>query len=561
MKLENQINIRNSIATRLLRIVFSFYIVIAIGVTLIHMIMEYRYQKDNISRDLENIQRTFERGLAIDLWQMNQESLSSTVEGMLEIPVIVGVKIQDENGVFVAVGGIIAQGEDIGNVGRQVNLLGLNQEESKIHEDEKYKLDVFMHRFPIVYTYYEEETKQLGEATIYSNTSVVFRRVKLGFLLLVINAVLKTTALWLIFLWFSTFLLRKPLSALASATRNVSLENLDSFKVKIETSGRNELKVLEKSFNSMIGNLHKSIVEREHAEEKMRESEERFRTLVTNVPGVSYRCACDEHWTMEFISDEVETLSGYPVADFIQNRIRSYASIIHPDDVQMVEDAVMEGVGREETFPIEYRIVRADGGVRWVYEKGLGVFSENGDLRFLDGVIIDITERKRAEEELARYQGQLEDLVKERTKELETAQKELIKSEKLAVLGRIIATVSHELRNPLGVIRTSIFYLNKKLKKVDQKTIKHMNRIDEQIEQCDSIIKNLMEYSKGSRSVVFPIDFNSFLNEMTDRIISDEQSDIFLNSNFSSELPSALFDEEKMKIVLKNIFKTANHAK
>ncbi len=115
----------------------------------------------------------------------------------------------------------------------------------------------------------DEETRQLGNAAIYSNTSVVFRRVKLGFLLLVINAMVKTAALWLIFLWFSTILLRRPLTALASAAEKATLENLDACNVAIETSGRNELKVLEESFNSMIGNLHRTMVERKRAEEAM----------------------------------------------------------------------------------------------------------------------------------------------------------------------------------------------------------------------------------------------------------------------------------------------------
>ncbi len=272
------VDVKNSIATRLLKIVFSFYLVIAISVTVGHMFMEYRYQRNNISNELEDIQKSFEKGLAINMWQMNQESLSSTLEGMLEIPAIVGVKIQNTDGIDVALGGIINQGERVDSVGQQVNLLGLTQEDSQIHRDRIYKLDVFMHHFPIIYTY-KDDMIHLGEATIYSNSSVVFRRVKFGFFLLMINAVVKTVALWFIFLFFSTFLLRKPLAALASSTENVSLDNLDSFEVKIETTGKNELKVLEESFNSMIGNLHQSISEREHAVDSLQRSETQYRAI------------------------------------------------------------------------------------------------------------------------------------------------------------------------------------------------------------------------------------------------------------------------------------------
>jgi len=100
---------------------------------------------------------------------------------------------------------------------------------------------------------------------------------------------------------------------------------------------------------------------------------------------------------MEFISNEVEAISGYPASKFIGNAVRSYASIIHPDDVKMVEDTVLAGVQRRRPYTIKYRIIHADGSIRWVYERGQGIFDDNGQVKWLDGVIIDITEHKQAE--------------------------------------------------------------------------------------------------------------------------------------------------------------------
>ncbi len=142
------------------------------------------------------------------------------------------------------------------------------------------------------------------------------------------------------------------------------------------------------------------ITERKRDEESLRRSEERFRTLVANIPGVSYRCLVDEHWTMLFISDEVEALSGYPASDFVQNRKRSYASIVHPEDAIITDKIAMDAVERKESFSIEYRVVRADGELRWAYERGQGIFDAQGEVAYLDGVIVDITERKQVEEAL-----------------------------------------------------------------------------------------------------------------------------------------------------------------
>jgi diguanylate cyclase (GGDEF)-like protein/PAS domain S-box-containing protein len=135
--------------------------------------------------------------------------------------------------------------------------------------------------------------------------------------------------------------------------------------------------------------------------EALRMSEARFRTLLLNIPGAMYRCAAKSDWDMEFISDNIESLSGYPASDFINSSVRTFASIIHSEDRQSVEDAVDAALGRGEPFILEYRIVRADGGIAWVYEKGQGVFGADGEVLWLDGAIFDITERKLLQQELA----------------------------------------------------------------------------------------------------------------------------------------------------------------
>ena len=138
------------------------------------------------------------------------------------------------------------------------------------------------------------------------------------------------------------------------------------------------------------------------AVEELQVSEERFRTLLLNIPGAMYRCAARSNWDMEFISDNVEAISGYPASDFIGSRVRTFASVIHPEDRQAVEMGVDEGLARREPFILEYRIIRADGGVAWVYEKGQGVFGGDDEVLWLDGAIFDITERKLLQEELSR---------------------------------------------------------------------------------------------------------------------------------------------------------------
>jgi diguanylate cyclase (GGDEF)-like protein/PAS domain S-box-containing protein len=131
------------------------------------------------------------------------------------------------------------------------------------------------------------------------------------------------------------------------------------------------------------------------------ENEARYSSLVQSIPGMVYRCRLDADWTIQFMSDYILELSGYPVSDFIDSRVRSYASVIHPDDRALVDQAVRAGVARHAPYSMEYRIVHADGGIRWVNERGQAVFDRDGNVSWLDGVITDITTRKRMELTLA----------------------------------------------------------------------------------------------------------------------------------------------------------------
>ncbi len=154
------------------------------------------------------------------------------------------------------------------------------------------------------------------------------------------------------------------------------------------------------------------------SERRLQSSETRYRTLVANIPGAVYRCACDEHWTMEIISDVIEDISGYPASDFIANKVRSFDSITFSEDRQRVRDAILEALAQRRPYVLEYRIVNARGEARWVYEKGRGVFDERGEVKWLDGAIFDVTTRKTAEARLQRHQEELESSVRARTEEL-----------------------------------------------------------------------------------------------------------------------------------------------
>ena len=156
-----------------------------------------------------------------------------------------------------------------------------------------------------------------------------------------------------------------------------------------------------------VNSIAQDITERKRFEQTLGEKEERFRSLLTNIPGAIYRCTIDPLWTMLFISDAIEDISGYPASDFVQNEVRTYYSIIHPDDREKAEKKVRDGLKREVPYTIEYRIIDADGKINWVHERGQGFFGGSEEASWLDGAIFDITEQKRIEIKLKQNENML----------------------------------------------------------------------------------------------------------------------------------------------------------
>lgn len=157
----------------------------------------------------------------------------------------------------------------------------------------------------------------------------------------------------------------------------------------------------------MIG---RDITEQKQAEAALRESEERFRSLVDHIPGVVYRCAYDDDWTMDFMSDVIEEMSGYPATDFLHNQVRTFASLIAIEDRARIQQVISECVAQRKPYVLEYRLIRKDGTVRWVYQKGQAVFAADSSLLCLDGVIFDITDYRQTQEELRLREEQFRQL-------------------------------------------------------------------------------------------------------------------------------------------------------
>src|SRR5262245_31207980 len=155
------------------------------------------------------------------------------------------------------------------------------------------------------------------------------------------------------------------------------------------------------------------ITELKEAEEALRESEADLRekkrqlhSVLSELPGLAYRCLADKNWTALYAAGRFAPIAGIDADDLVAGRIH-YGDILHPEDAERCARTVAEALARREPYETEHRIFDRQGQVKWILSRGHGVFAEDGSLRFLEGLNIDVTERKRVEEELRRANDRL----------------------------------------------------------------------------------------------------------------------------------------------------------
>mgnify|MGYP001136909649 CR=1 FL=1 len=282
------------------------------------------------------------------------------------------------------------------------------------------------------------------------------------------------------------------------------------------------------------------ITERKQAEEALSESERRLSTLMSNLPGMAYRCRNDRDWTMEFVSSGCTELTGYRSGDLEGNRKVSYANLVHPDDQEMVWDRVQVALREKRNLEIEYRIFTLEGNQKYVWEKGVGIF-DNGQLLFLEGFISDITERKTAEMERGRLQSQL------------------LQSQKMESVGRLAGGVAHDLNNMLVAILGygELLMADAGLEDRHKRRVELMHQAGL---RSKNLVSQLLAFSRKQTLQVESLDISQVISDFIQLLEKTIREDIEMLYTLSPGLPSINADRSQLEQVILNLAVNAQDA-
>ena len=173
------------------------------------------------------------------------------------------------------------------------------------------------------------------------------------------------------------------------------------------------------------------ISERKAMERALRDREQQYRSLILNIPGAVFRCLPHAPWQMLFMSERAQALTGWSAEDFVAGRI-SLAALIHVDDHMRVVHEAFEAISQGRSYAVEYRLMHRDGRMRWVWGSGTAISDADGKLEWIDGMLLDISERRLMEEDLRDAKDRAEQAA--------------------AAKGAFLANMSHEIRTPMNAI-------------------------------------------------------------------------------------------------------------
>lgn len=307
-----------------------------------------------------------------------------------------------------------------------------------------------------------------------------------------------------------------PILELAKGMEAVTSE--ENYAIRVVVQGKDEIGMLAQTFNGMLERIQsrdadlahyrerlelevtqrtaelkesnrllgQELFERKRAEERIRESEVRYRGIFEYANDIIYLLNPDG--TFQSLSPSFERITGWAPTEWIG---KAFAPLIYPDDLAEAISFFQKALSGKSSPTFRLRIARKSGEY---FDAELSITPLGREvITGAVGIVRDITERKQMEEKIKKLNAELEIKVQERTSQLLEAQEELLRKEKLAVLGQVAGSIGHEMRNPLGVMNNAVYLLQTLLSDADETIKEYLDIIKDELAGSERIVSGLLD--------------------------------------------------------------------
>lgn len=365
----------------LIYIILCSTVVTIIG-TSIQVWIDYKNDVAGITDAMQQIEGSYVNTISASLWDINLEHVKIQLDGILKLPGMRYIEVLESS--FGSTNVVVKAGEM-----------------PKLKNSLK-------RRFKLNYTV-DGKTTKLGTMLVVASLDGAYARMKNKVLVILLTQGIKIFFLSLFIIVILHYMVTRHLQELAEYASEVDLDHLDREFVlsrKYNHSRPDEFDLVVKAFNDMRSNLIRDIAERKKVEEALRQSH----IIVENSPAVLFHVKADEFWSVTLLSENISQF-GYRNTDFLNGTIKC-TEIVHPDDREKAFGEIVNHSDNDrEHFRQEYRIIKADGSYAWI-ENSIAVNRDDeGNLTGFMGMLMDTTERKKAESELANLRNLLQSII------------------------------------------------------------------------------------------------------------------------------------------------------
>ena len=439
-------DVERPLAKKLLKVTFSLYFVVALTVTVLHVVAEYLQSYDRINNEMQVILQSNQINLSRAFWDYDMDQVRAISHGLLSFSSIEGVRINNLAGQTIVEVGLL---NDKDNHAYKTALKA-GEEVVKVSSV------LFFVSSPIIYRIADKQ-ESLGEVILFSSENAVVNQVKLGFYFIVGNAIIKTLALWLIIHLVFSRLIARPLAVATQFIEHIDLDDLKEETANWHVNDNNEIKLLENAFNNMLSNHQEHERELNEKRRDNRELKKYLTGLVNAMPSVLI--GLDENECITLWNQQAQKESNIKSNDAIGKPLSEFYDYF-TFNLQKIKDCRLDNeVLKDEKVNVFSHSVSRIFDITYyplTHDNTRGVVLRMDDVT-QQVAFLELTQRdqQRAIREQAQlqYQGQIEHSNKQlqfTINDLKKTQQQLVLAEKMASMGRLVTGVAHEINTPLG---------------------------------------------------------------------------------------------------------------